>query len=72
LRARRPKVFKLEANRWLARWIAAHLAKRWSPEQIAGRLRLEHPDDPRWWVSAETIYQSLFVQGRGGLAEELT
>jgi transposase, IS30 family len=71
-RARRPKVFKLEANRWLARWIAAHLAKRWSPEQIAGRLRLEHPDDPRWWVSPETIYQSLFVQGRGGLAEELT
>ncbi|HEX2574920.1 MAG TPA: IS30 family transposase, partial [Aquihabitans sp.] len=71
-RSKRPKVFKLEANRWLARQIAVRLAWRWSPEQIAGRLRLDHPDDPRWWVSPETIYQSLFVQSRGGLADELT
>jgi len=47
------------------------LVKRWSPEQISARLRLEHPDDPRWWVSHETIYQSLFLQGRGGLRKEL-
>jgi transposase, IS30 family len=72
VRAQRPKVFKLEANPWLAQAIAARLAQRWSPEQIAGRLRHDHPDDPRWWVSTETIYQSLFVQGRGGLADELT
>jgi IS30 family transposase len=70
--ARRPKVFKLEAHPRLARWIAQRLVKRWSPDQIAGRLRRDHPNDPRWWVSPETIYQSLFVQGRGGLNEELT
>jgi IS30 family transposase len=71
-RARRPKPFRLECHRWLAHWVAQRLAERWSPEQIAGRLKFEHPGDPRWWVSPETIYQSLYVQGRGGLADELT
>ena len=47
------------------------LRRCWSPEQIAGRLRLEHPDDPYWWVSHETIYKSLYLQGRGGLDKEL-
>ena len=70
--ARRPKAFKLERHRKLARWVSEKLELRWSPEQIAGRLRRDHPHDPRWWVSAETIYQSLYVQARGGLNEELT
>jgi IS30 family transposase len=69
--ARRPKVFRLEARPQLARWVAAKLRARWSPAQIAARLRRDHPRDPRWWVSAETIYQSLYVQGRGGLRDEL-
>ena len=44
----------------------------WSPEQISIRLRVEFPDDPEMWVSHETIYQSLYVQGRGELRRELT
>jgi len=71
-RARRPKVFKLEAHPGLARWAEAKLRRGWSPEQISVRLRQDHPDDPRWWVSAEAIYASLYVQGRGGLKDELT
>jgi len=43
-----------------------------SPQQIARRLRVDHPDEPERWVSHETIYQSLFVQGRGALRKELT
>jgi IS30 family transposase len=43
----------------------------WSPEEIANRLRMEFPDDPMMWVSHETIYQSLFVEGRGELRREL-
>ena len=48
------------------------LARRYSPEQIAGRLRVKFPDDPEMWVSTETIYQSLYVTSRGALRRELT
>ena len=70
--ARRPKVRRLLADRRLAREVAKRLKKKHSPEQIANRLRLEHPDEPHWWVSHETIYQALYLQGRGGLKAELT
>jgi IS30 family transposase len=46
-------------------------AKAWSPEQISNRLRLEFPDDESMRLSHETIYQSLYVQGRGALRREL-
>jgi transposase, IS30 family len=69
--ARRPKVFKLESHAGLRRAVAAKLKLEWSPDQIAGWLRRRHPGDPRWWVSAQTIYHSLYVQGRGGLRDEL-
>ena len=49
------------------RWATA-----WSPEQISARLRVDFPDDPSMRISHEAIYQSLFVQGRGALARELT
>ena len=70
-RARRPKARKLAGNVRLRLLVEALLALRWSPEQIAARLRHDHPDEPELWVSAETIYQSLFVQGRGALRVEL-
>jgi transposase, IS30 family len=68
--ARRPKVPKL-AHRPLADQVSTWLATWWSPDQIAKRLRIEFPDDPMMQVSHETIYQSLFVQGRGELRREL-
>jgi transposase, IS30 family len=71
-RARRPKVRRLVEHRWLAAEVAKRLNKKHSPEQIASRLRLDHPDEPHWWVSHETIYQALYLQGRGGLKAELT
>src|SRR4029078_5411664 len=48
------------------------LKRRESPRQSAGRLRIDFPDDPEMHVSAETIYQSLYIQARGGLKRELT
>jgi transposase, IS30 family len=71
-RARRPKVRRLVEHRWLAAEVASRLNKKHSPEQIANQLRLEHPDEPHRWVSHETIYQALYLQGRGGLKAELT
>jgi IS30 family transposase len=51
--------------------VEQYLQKKYSPEQIAGRLRVKFPDDPEMWVSTETIYQSLYVQSRGALRREL-
>ena len=68
--ARRPKVPKLSCRR-LAAQVTEWLEQWWSPEEIARRLRVEFPTDPMMWVSHETIYQALFVQGRGELRREL-
>jgi IS30 family transposase len=70
MRARRPKALKLMAGP-LADQVTAWLEEWWSPEEIARRLRIEFPHDPMMWVSHETIYHSLFVQGRGELRREL-
>jgi transposase, IS30 family len=70
-RARRPKPRKLATDRVLRLIVEGLLELRWSPAQISARLRHDHPHQPEMWVSAETIYQSLFVQGRGGLRAEL-
>jgi len=43
----------------------------WSPEQIAGWLKLTYPDDENYHVSHETIYRSLYIQARGALKKEL-
>ena len=71
-RARRPKQAKLAVNGPLRAQVEEWLALEWSPEQISIRLKVDYPDDPEMWVSHETIYQSLFVQGRGALRKELT
>jgi IS30 family transposase len=67
---RRPKPFKLAQGQLLAA-VSAGLTRLWSPQQVAKRLRLGHPDNPEMHVSHETIYQSLYVQGRGELRREL-
>jgi IS30 family transposase len=69
--ARRPRTPKLVRSPSLRARVEALLALRWSPQQIAATLQREHPHEPEWWVSHETIYRSLFVQGRGALRREL-
>ena len=70
-RARRPKPGKLARNRDLHAVVSAGLLRRWSPEQISRTLRRDYPDRPEMQVSHETIYQALYVQGRGELRREL-
>lgn len=70
-RARRPKTCKLARHGWLRHQVARRLRQGWTPQQIAGWLAREHPDDDTRRVSHETIYVSLYVQARGVLRKEL-
>jgi transposase, IS30 family len=68
----RPKTAKLAGNPRLRKEVQARLKLNHSPEQISYRLMLDFPDDQEMRVSHETIYRSLYVQGRGALKRELT
>ena len=71
-RAGRPRPTWLETRPWLWVIVVELLrTKKWSPEQIANKLRCEHPDESQWWVSHETIYQAIFVQAKPELRKEL-
>ena len=70
-RARRPKTTKLVANAALRKRVICDLNKFLSPQQIAMTLRAEFPDDETMRISHETIYKSIYVQGRGELRREL-
>lgn len=70
-RASRPKPAKLHTNMALRTVVEEDLAKKYSPEQIAGRLRVQFPNQEEMRVSPETIYQSLYVQSRGALNRDL-
>jgi IS30 family transposase len=69
--ARRPKATKLGANPLLCARVRAELERLWSPEQISAGLAADFGDDTTMQISPETIYKSLYVQGRGELRREL-
>ena len=60
--ARRPQACKLARNPALGELVAAKLAEEWSPEQIAGYLKVAFGDDQTMTVSHEAIYLTLFIQ----------
>jgi transposase, IS30 family len=71
-RQRRPKPSRLSQHPALREVVQQMLDRRYSPEQISGRLTVEYPGDPAMRVSHETIYQSIYVYPRGELRRELT
>jgi IS30 family transposase len=62
---------KLVPGSALERDVQAGLGRGWSPEQIAGRLKQMHPDEPSARVSHETIYAYIYAQPRGALRQLL-
>jgi len=71
-RGRRSKPSKLAENPVLRGLVEEKLAEWWSPQQVVLWLKRTYPDDLEMWVSHETIYLSLFIQGKGALRRELT
>jgi IS30 family transposase len=69
--SRRPKPAKLAGNARLRELVQDGLLAGWSPQQISARLKTEFGTRAEMLVSHETIYQSLYVQGRGALRREL-
>ena len=70
-RARRVRAGKLALNDRLRDEVQERLLDEHSPAQIAQRLPMDFPDDAEMRVSHETIYQSIYVQGKGNLRREL-
>jgi len=70
-RQRRPKPRKLVVNQRLREWVQERLAVQDSPEQIAGRLRREFPDEPGMRISHEAIYQAIYLHAAGQLRREV-
>ncbi|MFC8529246.1 IS30 family transposase [Nocardia sp. NPDC057227] len=71
-RARRSKPCKLAASPVLRAVVEQRLTARWSPQQIAGWLRLQSPVDPAMQISHEAIYRTLFDPRRRGIDRTLT
>ena len=69
--ARRPKPRKLDTSLRLRDYVLARLTERWSPKQISTMLSKEFPEDEEMRLSAESIYQALYIQGKGSLRQEL-
>jgi len=67
----RPKDRKLHTTPRLRAYVTSKLRIRWSPEQISHTLVKTYPDDQEMRVTHETIYQALYLQGRGGLRREV-
>lgn len=68
---RMPRAKKLD-DPFVRDQVVSGLNAKLSPQQVAGRMRVQFPNSPEVWVSHETIYQALYVQGKGALRHELT
>lgn len=68
-RARRERKLRQDSALWQT--VQAQIREGWSPQQIARTLRQEHPTDPGWHVSHQTIYTAIYAMPRGGLKRTL-
>lgn len=55
----------------LKKLIEKYLRLKWSPEQIAKRIKIEYPTDMNMRISPESIYAYLYVKPKSHLKREL-
>lgn len=60
-RRERPQKLKLQKNPVLRGYVSAGLARCWSPEQIAGRLRRDYPAGSAMQISHEAVYRAVYL-----------
>jgi len=53
---------KIENSQWLKNYIIKKIKKRWSPEQIAGRLKKNYPGDKSKHIGKDSIYKYIHEQ----------
>lgn len=63
---------KLDQNSKLRDIVFNYLHKKWSPQQIANRLKILYPDDMDMHISHEAIYSYIYILPRGELRRNLT
>ena len=69
-RKKQPK--KLDSNIPLREYVFRHITEdKWSPEEIAGRLKEDYPSDMNMRISHESIYTYIYCLPRGSLRKEL-
>ena len=62
---------KLNNNLILKQIVLDYLNKKWSPQQIAKRLKVLYPNDMTMRVSHQTIYSYIYVLPRGSLKKDI-
>ena len=60
-RRKRPRHYRCMNRPGLIAWVDEKLRANWSPEQIAGRIRLEYPEDQSMRISTETVYPWVYA-----------
>ena len=62
---------KLDKNLKLREMVFYYLSKKWSPQQIAKRLKVLYPDDMSMHISHESVYSYLYVWPRSTFKKEI-
>jgi IS30 family transposase len=62
---------KISIHKKLRVYVFKGLLSQWTPEQIAGKIKLEYPNDPIMSISHESIYRYIYTQPQARLNKKL-
>jgi len=62
---------KISIHKKLRFYVYKGLLSQWTPEQIAGKIKLEFPNDPIMSISHESIYRYIYTRPQASLNKKL-